>query len=158
MNQREQNIQASLLDRLIDLDPEVSREPVQYRFITIGQTKALVARDLENILNTKRSVLVPPNSCKEVSNSLFLYGLPDFTAQNPKSAMVRQLLRQQIEKAISRFEPRLKNVKVNFEISMQNERTLGFRITGILVVDPITEPVTFDTYFDVIKGEYVISK
>jgi type VI secretion system protein ImpF len=41
---------------------------------------------------------------------------------------------------------------------MQNERTLGFRITGILVVDPITEPVTFDTYFDVIKGEYVISK
>jgi len=158
MNQREQNIQASILDRLIDLDPEVSREPVQHRFITIGQAKATVARDLENILNTKRSVLVPPNSCKEVSNSLFLYGLPDFTAQNPKSAMVRQLLRQQIERAISQFEPRLKNVKVNFEISMQNERTLRFRITGLLVVDPITEPVTFDTYFDVIKGEYVISK
>jgi len=26
------------------------------------------------------------------------------------------------------------------------------------VVDPVAEPVTFDTYFDVIKGEYVISK
>jgi type VI secretion system protein ImpF len=72
--------------------------------------------------------------------------------------MVRQQLRQQIERTISRFEPRLKNVKVNFEISMQNERTLGFRIAGLLVVDPVTEPVTFDTYFDVIKGEYVISK
>jgi len=158
MNQREQNIQASVLDRLIDLEPEVSREPVQYRFLTIGQAKASVARDLENILNTKRTILVPPNSCKELNSSLFLYGLPDFTAQNPKSAMVRQFLRQQIEKTITRFEPRLRNIKVNFEISMQNERTLGFRINGLLVVDPVTEPVTFDTYFDVIKGEYVISK
>ncbi len=158
MNRNTQDIQASILDRLIDLDPEVSREPVQQRFLTLGQAKASVARDIENILNTKRSVLVPPNSCREVSNSLFLYGLPDFTAQNPKSAMVRQSLRQQIERAISRFEPRLRNVQVGFEISMQNERTLGFRITGLLVVDPVSEPVTFDTYFDVIKGEYVISK
>jgi type VI secretion system protein ImpF len=158
MNQNKQNIQASILDRLIDFEPEVSREPVQHRFLTIGQARASVARDLENILNTKRSILVPPNSCKEVISSLFFYGLQDFTAQNPKSAMVRQQLRQQIERTISRFEPRLKNVKVNFEISMQNERTLGFRIAGLLVVDPVTEPVTFDTYFDVIKGEYVISK
>lgn len=158
MNQNQQNIQASILDRLIDLEPEVSREPVQRRFLTLGQAKASVVRDLENILNTKRSVLVPPNSCKEVNRSLFLYGLQDFTAQSPKSAMVRQLLRQQIEKAISRFEPRLKNVRVNFEVSMQDERTLGFRISGLLVVDPVREPVTFDTYFDVIKGEYVISK
>ena len=157
-NSSQQNLQASILDRLIDLEPEVSREPVQRRFLTLGQAKASVVRDLENILNTKRSVLVPPNSCKEVNSSLFLYGLQDFTAQSPKSAMVRQLLRQQIEKAISRFEPRLKNVRVNFEVSMQDERTLGFRISGLLVVDPVTEPVTFDTYFDVIKGEYVISK
>jgi type VI secretion system protein ImpF len=158
MNQREQNIRASILDRLVDLEPDVSREPVQYRFLTIGQAKASVARDIENLLNTKRSILVLPNSCKELSSSLFLYGLPDFTAQNPRSAMVRQFLRQQIERTIARFEPRLRNVKVNFEISIQNERTLGFRINGLLVVDPVTEPVTFDTYFDAIKGEYVISK
>jgi type VI secretion system protein ImpF len=158
MNQNKQNIQASILDRLIDLDPEVSRESVQHRFLTVGQARASVARDLENLLNTKRSVLAPPNSCKEVIRSLFSYGLPDFTAQNPKSAMVRQQLRQQIERAISRFEPRIRNVKVNFEISMQNDRTVGFRITGLLVLDPVKEPVTFDTYFDVIKGEYVISK
>jgi type VI secretion system protein ImpF len=158
MNQSRQNIQASILDRLIDLEPEVSREPVQQRFLTIGQARASVARDLENILNTKRTVLTPPNSCREVSSSVFFYGLPDFTAQNPKSAIVRQQLRQHIERAISRFEPRLKNVRVNFEASIQNERTLGFRINGMLVVDPVREPVTFDSYFDVIKGEYAISK
>jgi len=28
----------------------------------------------------------------------------------------------------------------------------------VLFVDPITEPVTFDTYFDLNRGEYVITK
>lgn len=154
----QQNLQASILDRLIDLEPEVSREPVQHRFLTMGQAKASVVRDLENILNTKRSVLVPPNCCKEVNSSLFVYGLQDFTAQNPKSAAVKQQLRQQVEKVISRFEPRLKNVRVKFEASTANERNLRFRINALMVVDPVTEPVTFDTYFDINKGEYVISK
>ena len=158
MNENQQNIQASILDRLIDLEPGVSREPVQYRLLTIGRAKASVARDLENLLNTKRSVLAPPAAFREVNNSVFVYGLQDFTSQNPRSPMVRQQLRQQIEKIISRFEPRLKNVKVNLEMAAQNERNLRFRITALLVADPVTEPVTFDTYFDVSRGEYVISR
>ena len=158
MNENQQNIQASILDRLIDLEPGVSREPVQSRLLTIGRAKASVVRDLENLLNTKRSVLAPPAAYREVNNSVFVYGLQDFTSQNPRSPMVRQQLRQQIEKIISRFEPRLKNVKVNLEMAAQNERNLRFRITALLVADPVTEPVTFDTYFDVSRGEYVISK
>jgi len=158
MNENRQNIQASILDRLIDLEPGVSREPVQYRLLTIGRAKASVVRDLENLLNTKRSVLAPPAAYREVNNSVFVYGLQDFTSQKPRSPMVRQQLRQQIERIISRFEPRLKNVKVNLEMAAQNERNLRFRITALLVVDPVTEPVTFDTYFDVSRGEYVISR
>ena len=158
MNENRQNIQASILDRLIDLEPGVSREPVQSRLLTIGRAKASVVRDLENLLNTKRSVLAPPAAFREVNNSVFVYGLQDFTSQNPRSPMVRQQLRQQIERIISRFEPRLKNVKVNLEMAGQNERNLRFRITALLVADPVTEPVTFDTYFDVSRGEYVISR
>ncbi|MCJ7495435.1 MAG: type VI secretion system baseplate subunit TssE [Deltaproteobacteria bacterium] len=157
MNEKQQNLQASILDRLIDLEPGVSREPVQYRFLSIGQAKTSVARDLENLLNTKRSVLVPPIGCREVNSSLFVYGLQDFTSQNPKSSMVRQQLRQQIERVISRFEPRLKNVKVNLEMSTQSERNLRFRISALLVVDPVSEPVTFDTYLDVTLGAYAVS-
>ena len=158
MNENRQNIQASILDRLIDLEPGVSREPVQYRLLTVGRAKASVVRDLENLLNTKRSVWAPPAAYREVNNSVFVYGLQDFTSQNPRSPMVRQQLRQQIERIISRFEPRLKNVKVNLEMAAQNERNLRFRITALLVVDPVTEPVTFDTFFDVSRGEYVISR
>lgn len=158
MDQRRRNIQAPILDRLIDDEPRLSHEPVQRRFLSIGQLKRLVIRDLENLLNAKRQIITPPAACPEVENSLYSYGLADFTASNPKSLAVRQQLRQDIEQTIKRFEPRLRNVTVQFEDSTKTERHLRFRIIGFLVVDPVTEPVTFDTYFDVTKGEYVISK
>jgi len=157
-NSTQQNLQASILDRLIDLEPVVSHEPVQHRFLSLSQAKASVVRDLENLLNTKRSILAPSGEYKEVNSSLFVYGLQDFTTQNPKSAMVRQQLRQQIEKVISRFEPRLRNVKVSLESSTKSERNLRFRINALLFVDPVAEPVTFDSYFDVNRGEYLIAK
>lgn len=158
MNQNQQNLQASILDRLIDLEPGVSHEPVQYRFLTIPQAKAAVVRDLENLLNTKRTLWIPPPSCRELQNSGFVYGLQDFTSQNPRSPVVKQQLRRQIERTISCFEPRLKRVQVHLETSAQDERNLRFRISAILMVDPVAEPVTFDSFFDVSRGEYVISK
>ena len=142
----------------MDYEPGVSHEPVQYRLLSIGQIKASVVRDLENLLNTRRYIFSPPIAYREVNNSLFVYGLRDFTAQSPKSVSVRQQLRQDVEKTISRFEPRLKNVTVHLETPTEKERNLRFRISGLLVVEPVAEPVTFDTYFDVNRGEYVISK
>ena len=146
------------MDRLVDHEPGVSHEPVQYRLLSIGQIKASVIRDLENLLNARRQILPPPVAYREVNNSLFVYGLRDFTSQNPKSVPVRQQLRQDVEKTISRFEPRLRNVTVHLETPTQKERNLRFRINGLLVVEPLAEPVTFDTYFDVNRGEYIISK
>ena len=142
----------------MDYEPGVSHEPVQYRLLSIGQIKASVVRDLENLLNTRRHIFSPPVAYREVNNSLFVYGLRDFTAQSPKSVSVRQQLRQDVEKTISRFEPRLKNVTVHLETPTEKERNLRFRISGLLVVEPVAEPVSFDTYFDVNRGQYVISK
>lgn len=152
------NIQASILDRLVDNEPETTREPVQFRLISINQLKASVVRDLENLLNTKRQINAPPTQYNEVNNSVFAYGLRDFTSQNPKSLSVRQQLRQDIEQTIGRFEPRLRNVSVHIEQPGQTERNLRFRITGLLVAESAAEPVAFDTYFDVNRGEYTIAK
>ena len=158
MKQNQQNVRASILDRLIDHEPGLSREPVQYCLVSIGQIKASVVRDLENLLNTRRQILILPVEYSQVNDSLFVYGLQDFTSKNPGSPFVKQRLRQDIEKTISRFEPRLKNVSVHLETTAQNKRNLRFRIKGMLVVEPVAEPVTFDTYFDVNKGEYIISR
>lgn len=172
MNRDQPNIQRSLLDRLIDAEPAVSRDPARYRQASMQEVKATVIRDLEKLLNTKAIVVAPPPSYRELHKSLYTYGLADFTALNPRSTSVRQKLRQEIEAAIQRFEPRLKNVTVRIEMASQGERNsmtragrsgesdraLRFKITGLLVIDPLTEPVAFDTYFDVSRNEYVIQK
>jgi type VI secretion system protein ImpF len=158
MNQNQRNLQASLLDRLIDEEPGLSIESVQYRLLGFGQIKAAVTRDLENLLNARRNIMVPPDAFEELNKSLFVYGLQDYTAQNPRSPTAKQQLRLDVEQTIARFEPRLRNVTVHLEAAGANERVLKFRISAVLVIDPVAEPVTFDTFFDVNRGEYIISK
>jgi type VI secretion system protein ImpF len=156
MKENQQNIQASLLDRLIDDEPGVSQEPVQYRLSTFRQVKRAVGRDLENLLNTKNYVSSICSEYQELNSSLFVYGLPDFTSANPKSPSVRHQLRQELEKAITQFEPRLRNVTVRVEEHGTGERNLRFKINALLFIDPAAEPVTFDTFFDVNRCEYRI--
>lgn len=158
MNEAGQDMQASILDRIIDLEPGLSHEPVQQRLVDIRQIKTAVVRDLEQLLNARRHIFPPSPSLVEVNNSLYVYGLRDFTTQNPRSPLVRQQLRQDVEKTIARFEPRLHNVTVQFVTHSPDERNLRFRISGMLVVDPVAEPVTFDTLFDINRSQYVITK
>jgi type VI secretion system protein ImpF len=157
MIEKNLNAQASILDRLLDHDPKAASEPVRDR-LSVRQIKDAVVRDLEYLLNTRRQILVPSPEYHEVHSSLYMYGLQDFTLKNPASPMIKQQLRQVIERTISRFEPRLKNVTVQIEAPSQNARDLRFRITAMLVIEPISEPVIFDTYFDVSRGEYKINK
>jgi type VI secretion system protein ImpF len=152
------NIQTSILDRLIDHEPEVSHETVQHRLADIRAIKQSVIRDVENLLNTRRKIFPVPEEFREVNNSLFVYGLPDFSSLNPRSPQVKQMLRRDIEQTVARFERRLKNIKVQVEMSDKMEQKIRFRITGILNIEPLSEPVTFDTYFDINKGSYAISR
>jgi type VI secretion system protein ImpF len=152
------NIRSSILDRLVDMEPGVPGEPARNRLVDIWRIKVMVVRDIENLLNTRRQILSVPAAYGEVNNSVFMYGLGDFTSENPRSPSVRQRLRRDIEKAISRFEPRLKNVTVHMEEDMAKGRNLRFRITGMLVVESEAEPVSFDSYFDNNRGEYVIEE
>ncbi len=152
-----ENLQASILDRLIDNEPEVFFEPVQFRLLDMRQIKARVIRDLENLLNTRRLADPPDAEFTELNRSVLIYGLKDYISLSPRSASVRKILRQDIERSIGRFEPRLKNVKVQLEAD-QKGHSLRFRINAMLVIEPEKEPVQFDTFFDINRSEYMISK
>ena len=150
-----ENIIPSILDRLIDNAPDLSQEMAQDRYLDIKQIKAQVVRDLENLLNTRRHIFDPPDEFREVNESLFTYGVNDFISQNPGNISVRKAVKQDLEKVIARFEPRLKNVSIVVEgDSIIN--SLRFRINAMLVVEPESEPVSFDTFFDVNRGEYTV--
>lgn len=157
IDKKRQNAQASVLDRLVDTEPHLSREAVQRRLFDSEQIRASVARDLENLLNTRRRITVPPPGFEELNRSLHVYGLPDFSSENPRSPLFQRRLLQTIEQTIDRFEPRLRNVAVRLDTSSQRDRVFSFRISGVLVVEPLSEPVVFDSYYDAKRGNYVIS-
>jgi len=147
----------SVLDRLIDHEPEISREPPASRAKSLRLLKMSVRRDLEWLLNTRQFVDEVPEDLKEVRKSVALYGLPDFTAANVKSSTDQLQMRRVIQEVIREFEPRLSNVRVTVEPGRNGERALHFRIDALLRVDPAPEPVTFDSTLHLYNGQYTIS-
>jgi len=149
-------ITPSVLDRLIDDQPEVSREPPASRSTSLRLLKQAVKRDLEWLLNTRTSPEEVSEDLKEVAGSLANYGLPDFSGTNIKTAADQGGLRQAIEAAVSTFEPRLEGVVVTLEQMSETDRSVRFRIDARLKVEPAPEPVTFDTMLQLGTGEFVV--
>lgn len=136
----------SVLDRLIDFEPELTKETAKSRAQVLRELKDSVRRDLENLLNTRwRCISWPPNF-EELDVSVVNYGIPDFTGANMSLASEREELRRTIERIIRQFEPRFKTIKV---VLLENrdefDRTLRFRIDALLHAEPAPEPVIFDS-------------
>ena len=152
------NMYVSILDRLVDSEPLNTHESVQSSTLSFKQIEASVIKHLERLLNTRQNITPVPAGYNEIERSVFTYGLPDFTGENPNSDAVQRKLRQTIEKTIAKFEPRLKNIHVRTDKDPDELRKFAFRIIGKLVLEPLNEPIAFDTYFDTRRSEYVISR
>jgi type VI secretion system protein ImpF len=147
----------SLLDRLIDREPKVSSDAPVSRAQSVRLLKASVRRDLEWLLNTRRIPEPAPDSMAELSQSLYNYGLPDFSALTVASPRDRDRLLMELEQTLSLFEPRLKDVRVSIvEAQGGYTRVLHFQIEGMLQMDPVAEQVSFDTVLQLTSGEYQI--
>jgi type VI secretion system protein ImpF len=116
-----------------------------------------VRRDLENLLNTRRRATSWPDSYDELHQSLYSYGIPDFTSTNASSsADVQQFLRE-IEDVIRQFEPRFKSVRVSLPQSVESEdRVLRFRVDGMLHAEPAPEPAAFNTEIEPGSGVFEV--
>ena len=135
---------SSILDRLTD-DPHAGGELARSAG-HLSHLKRSVSRDLENLLNTRRRWKEFPPESRELEASLINYGIPDFTGLNMSLPSEREQTRAEIERVIRRFEPRLRNVVVTIDANADTfERTLRFRITGVLRTEPIPERVVFDS-------------
>jgi len=147
-------VSTSVLDRLIDYEPEVSREPIGSRSKSLRQLKQSVMRDLEWLLNTRQIAGGIPEDLTETSNSVANYGLPDFTVLTTDSSDDQKFIKREIEDAIRRFEQRLEAVVVTVDSSTSPERIIRFRIDARLKIEPTPEPITFDTVLQLRSGEY----
>jgi len=149
-------ITPSVLDRLIDYEPELAREPLASRSKSLRQLKESVKRDLEQLLNTRQSGDWLPPDLKELNSSLAAYGLPDFSSVSIKSPSEQARLRRALEAAISMFEPRLEDVAITLLPLGDLHRSLHFRIDARLKTEPAPEPVTFDAMLQLASGQYLV--
>ena len=145
----------SVFDRLLDYDPRSSREAQISTQMALRDLKQSIRRDLEWLLNTRRTVVDVPESLTEVNRSVAVYGLPDLTATNIDNKAEQQGLVKSVEQALATFDPRFKNPRVFIEPAENAERELRFRIEAILDIEPAPEPVVFDTVLQ--TGSYDFS-
>lgn len=149
----------SVLDRLLDDQPQISREPATDRLQDLRALERAVGRDLEALLNSRQETLVElPSEFVELNESLLVYGLPDLTSLSLLSQDDRNRIRRAVEQAIAVFEPRLERVRVAIESPREHDRGLRFRIDALLRVDPAPEPVSFDAILHLNTQQYEIQR
>ncbi|MGA8152323.1 MAG: type VI secretion system baseplate subunit TssE [Terriglobales bacterium] len=146
----------SVLDRLIDNDPKNNNEVPLTRAQSLRELKAAFKRDLEWLLNTRRTIDPAPDSARETVRSVYHYGFADISSKSVLSSRDHTDLIREMESVIAVFEPRLKRAKIRMEPVENSFRTVQFVIEGLLCMDPAPEPVRFDTVLELGKCEYEV--
>ena len=158
----DQMLLPSLLDRLIDEDPLTRSEAERSRAQMLRDLKQSVRRDLENLLNTRLCLYPIPDPMPEhwqhLERSLINYGVPDFGGIAMGARSQREALRRRVEATIRTFESRFKEVQVQLSDHRDDprDRTIRFRIDGLLHAEPTPEPVVFDSQLQPATGDFRI--
>lgn len=152
----EPNVTLSVLDRLIDLEPNTPADPPQGRSQSLRQLKTALKRDLEWLLNTRRTPEEVSDDSSRLHSSLYNYGLPDVANLGVHSVQDQNRLLWMLESTVANFEPRIQGARVVLEPVGASARILRFQIQGLLRIDPAPERVTFDTVLELTKGEYEV--
>jgi type VI secretion system protein ImpF len=155
----ERNVRLSLLDRLIDHDPESKNDPHMSRFESLNQFRRSIKRDLEFLLNTVRNADPIPDAYNELKRSVYFYGLPDLNGVALENPQDEARLLRSLEDAITTFEPRLSRVRViAYERLSKKKSSLVFHVEALLMIDPQPEPISFDTVLEIAKGSYTVKE
>jgi type VI secretion system protein ImpF len=146
----------SILDRLIEPQGDESAD-LSSRGQSVRELEEAVRRDLQDLLNTRRSAVEGYPEDTELARSLYTFGLPELTSFNPTLPDQRKSLQDIIERTISLFEPRLMEVRVtSMTADASTGRGLRMSIEALLRVSPAPLPITFDTVVKSGSGEWQV--
>jgi type VI secretion system protein ImpF len=136
----------SLLDRLIDEDPDSYITVPKSYGVLLSDIKSSIRRDLECLLNTRLYRKELPEKFSELDVSVVNYGLPDFSVIQLGSDEGKEKFRLRVQSIIEKFEPRFRRVMVELEqIGEEYERTLYLKISAVLMIEPDPIPLLFDS-------------
>lgn len=144
----------SMVDRLIDPD---SAGTVWRRGYSVEQMINVVRRDVEDLLNTRQTQQGIPDELVEVHHSLACYGLPDIAGFEAISPQQQEAIGRAIESVVSKFEPRLKEVRATLTKATDGKsHNVSFRIDAKLHLEPAPE-IAFETVLELTTGHYSVS-
>ncbi len=147
----------SLLDRLLDNEPDKSVEAPLDDNQKLRIIQSSVRRDLEDLLNTRYRCVAWPPELTELDDSLINYGIPDFTASGLNAAQDSDILIKAIRLSISLFEPRLTEVRIERVNEEFVDRTFRFRIEAMLLVEEKKHRVQFDSSLESATGQFAVT-
>lgn len=146
---RERFLARSILDRLMDTNPDMSQDPPLSTAEQIREMREGIRRDLEALLNTRRRPTAPPSACEELGDALVSYGVDGMVSANLVTDEAKLRLARIIERRITLFETRLSDVRVTILKSRTNgERALRMRIQATFRVHEGMPPINFESTID----------
>jgi type VI secretion system protein ImpF len=105
----------SLLDRLIDEDPDQAIEPAQTDAQALEHYKAGLRRDLEALLNSKRADVPAVERYEGLDRSVVAFGIADISTEDLATQGARDRVRRMVAQAIRVHETRLTQVDVEID-------------------------------------------
>lgn len=153
-----------LLDRLTDRYPRAKRDSERFRYITLGQYRDSVLRDLCWLFNSASHVSVNEidKNFKHVKNSVLTYGLSSLAGLEANTLNAERI-QKEIKNAILVFEPRIvpKTLEVKIEGKKSGENldsVIVYEIKGELWSLPFKEKIYLKTEIDFQTGACSISR
>lgn len=117
--------------------------------VDIERLKAMVASDLERLLNSRRGGADEDMAAyPQVRDSVAYFGIPDFSTKSLSSGVDRDQICQSLARAIEQFDKRLSSVDVQLRAKQAEVHRMAFDIHAVMRVSSFHEPVSFDALFD----------
>ena len=128
------------------------------RGISLQKLRESVASDLEDLLNSRMSLLDGViDDFPLVKQSVMQFGIIDFVGLSTANPTDRDKICQSIQQSIIAHEPRLKQIKVTMLSDGHNMGALSLSIQAYLSIQPLFEPVILDVLLKPTTQHYVIS-
>ena len=153
----QERLQPSLLDRLIDDEPDKKVEAPEHRVLSKARLRQAVLRDLAWLFNTTRleaevNLQKYPNARRSVIN----FGMPALSGMLASSLDVMDLERA-VRQAIVDFEPRIDPRTLQVTVlaettALAHHAVIGIEIRGHLWAQPVPLELLIRTQFDLESG------
>jgi type VI secretion system protein ImpF len=136
-------ITQSLIDRLIDDDPQGSADAHESEEDAVARYKVALRRDLENLLNTRRPWLPGVARYPGLDRTVIGYGIPDLSTEDMSVPAVRERVRRVVAQVIREHEPRLSEIDIEMDDG-PTSRGMRLRISAVLNIMQSEETVVYE--------------